>query len=136
MSLPFSLCIGGCMKLSVIIPVYNEEATIEEVVDRVLSVDLDGIEKEIIIVDDGSTDMSPEIIEKVRASHNEVVKVHTSLINLGKGAAVRFGIEYASGEISIIQDADLELDPNEYRNLLQPILNNETNVVYGSRFRV
>jgi glycosyltransferase involved in cell wall biosynthesis len=121
------------MLVSIIIPVYNEQTTIGEVIDRVLEVDLGDIEKEIIVADDGSTDRSPEVVaEKVRAS--DVIKVHTCPINLGKGAAIRFGMEYACGSIFIIQDADLELDPNEYLRLLQPILEGKTDVVYGSRF--
>jgi len=123
------------MKLSVIIPVYNEETTIQAVVEKVMAVELPGIEREIVIADDGSTDSSPRLIEKMREDHGPLVRVHTSLINLGKGAAIRFGLEYASGDIAIIQDADLELDPNEYGLLLGPILRGEADVVYGSRFK-
>lgn len=112
-----------------IIPVYNEESTIAEVLDRVHAVDLD---KEIIVVDDGSTDATLELVRPKRA----VLKhVHESRVNLGKGLAVRIGLTYAEGDIVIIQDADLELDPAEYGQLLAPILRGETNVVYGSRFK-
>ena len=123
------------MKLSVIIPVYNEETTLQAVIEKVMAVELPGIEREIVITDDGSTDSSPQLIEKVREHHGPLVRVHTSLINLGKGAAIRFGLEYATGDIAIIQDADLELDPNEYGQLLRPILQGEADVVFGSRFR-
>ncbi|MBM3935007.1 MAG: glycosyltransferase family 2 protein [SAR202 cluster bacterium] len=121
------------LKLSVIIPVYNEETTISEVIDKVKRVDLGDIDKEIIVADDGSTDQTSTIVKK-KFETLEVTKVYTSLINLGKGAAVRFGLDYATGDLIIIQDADLELDPNEYTRLLKPILDGETDVVYGSRF--
>lgn len=122
------------MKLSIIIPVYNEQTTIKEVLEKVKQVKLDGIEKEIVVVDDGSTDKSREIIKKEEIVDINTIKTHLSLINLGKGAAIRFGLRVATGDIIIIQDADLELDPNEYKKLLTPILENKTDVVYGSRF--
>jgi len=118
------------MKLSVIIPVYNEKSTIAEIIDRVKAVD---IPKEIIVVDDGSRDGTTEVLKEKYAG-DDVIKVHTSLINIGKGAAVRVGIEYASGDITIIQDADLELNPGEYHQIIEPIEKGETDVVYGSRF--
>ena len=121
------------MKLSVIIPVYNEESTIAEVIRRVSNVNIEGVDKEIIVADDGSTDRTSSIIANTQRNES-IIKVHTSLINLGKGAAVRFGLEYATGDVIIIQDADLELNPEEYVKLLEPILNCTADVVYGSRF--
>jgi glycosyltransferase involved in cell wall biosynthesis len=118
------------MKLSVIIPVYNEESTIDQVIDKVRLVDLP-LDKEIIVVDDGSTDHTVEILER---RQKDITFVHFSRINFGKGAAIRVGLTYVTGDIVIIQDADLELDPNEYKLLLEPILSGEARVVYGSRF--
>ncbi len=117
------------MKLSVIVPVYNEEKTISEVIRRVRDVPL---EKEIIVVDDGSSDGTVAMLRAF--SRDGQILLHESRVNLGKGAAVRIGLTYASGEIIIIQDADLELDPNEYGRLIEPILAGQTKVVYGSRF--
>jgi glycosyltransferase involved in cell wall biosynthesis len=122
-------------KVSIIVPVYNEQSTIAEVIDRVRAVELPGLEKEIIIADDGSRDNSPSIINNMQKQHSNLIKVHTSLINLGKGAAIRFGLEYATGDIILMQDADLELNPEAYPALLAPILRGEADVVYGSRFR-
>jgi len=119
------------LKLSVVIPVYNEESTIDEVVRKVLRTEVP-LEKEIVIVDDGSTDRTPRILKKFK--NNRIITVITSVINIGKGVAVRIGFEHATGDIIIIQDADLELDPEEYPQLIRPILEGETKVVYGSRF--
>ncbi len=122
------------MKLSVIIPVYNEEMTIGELIDRVERVDLGATEMEIIVANDGSTDTSALIIESRRQSRPELIRAYSMPINLGKGAAIRLGLYHATGDVILIQDADLELDPNEYSHLLQPILDGKTDVVYGSRF--
>jgi len=121
-------------KLTVVIPVYNEQATIHEVVERVCRVDLGDVRKEIIISDDGSTDATPVAVEQVRVEHSEVVRVYTSPTNLGKGAAVRLGMSLATGDVIIIQDADLELDPVEYSRILTPLQTGQADVVYGSRF--
>jgi glycosyltransferase involved in cell wall biosynthesis len=122
------------LKLSVVIPVYNEQETIGEVIDKVRSVDLGSIKKEIIVSDDGSTDRSAEVLREYSKNLPELITVYTSPINLGKGAAVRLGMSYATGDIIIIQDADLELDPNEYVQIIEPIIAGRADVVYGSRF--
>jgi dolichol-phosphate mannosyltransferase len=122
------------MKLSIIIPMYNEASTIEEVLAKVVGVELPGIEKEIIVADDGSTDGSLELVQHSGFTRLERVKVYASPVNLGKGAAVHCGLKFATGEVILIQDADLELDPQEYSKLLAPILAGQQQVVYGSRF--
>ena len=118
------------MKLSVVMPVFNERATLRTVVARVLSV---GLEVELLCVDDGSTDGSREILFDLEKQHREM-RVLRQPRNMGKGAALRRGIQEASGDYVIIQDADLEYDPNEYRSLLGPLENGQADVVYGSRF--
>ncbi len=120
------------MKLSIIIPVYNERATIQEVIARVRAVELGGVEKEIIVIDDGSVDGTGDILGDFVGQ--EVI-VHSFASNLGKGAALRKGIEIATGDLVLIQDADLEYDPQDYPALLEPILKGRAQVVYGSRFR-
>ena len=119
------------MKISVIIPVYNEESTIAEVIRKVLLVD---INKEIIVVDDGSTDNTSEIVDDLKKRNVELTTVHHSMVNLGKGLAIRIGLKYTKGDVVIIQDADLELDPHEYYQLVEPIRKGEADVVFGSRF--
>ncbi len=116
------------MKLSIVIPVYNEKETIHQILDKVRSQE---IEKEIIIVDDYSTDGTRDILRKLTYPE---VKVFLHEVNRGKGAALRTGFKEATGDIVIIQDADLEYDPNEYKKLIQPIVDNLADVVYGARF--
>jgi glycosyltransferase involved in cell wall biosynthesis len=122
------------MKLSVIVPVYNEEQTIDTVIDRIFSIDLGGVEKEIIIANDGSDDGTQRAIDAGQWRKDPRLQVYESPINLGKGAAIRLGLKFATGDVVLIQDADLELDPREYTALLKPIVNDGAMVVYGSRF--
>lgn len=123
------------MKLSVLIPVYNEQRTLREIVGRVLAQQIPGVdEMEVVIVDDASTDQSPEIIRELHQSHPEII--HPILLeeNQGKGNAIHTAIQAASGDLGIIQDADLEYDPADYAVVLRPIIAGEADVVYGSRF--
>ncbi len=134
------------MKLSIIMPVYNEIGTIAEIVHRVRAVELtvpvgygpeDGtvveFEREIVIVDDGSTDGTREFLRTLEGFPDMTVVFHEC--NLGKGAAVQTGLKNVDGDVILIQDADLEYDPRDYPKLLQPIVEGRTQVVYGSRFR-
>jgi len=119
-------------KLSIIIPVFNEKNTINELIKKVRSSKLPSkITKEIIVVDDASTDGTTNILKKL--NHRQV-KIIYQRKNQGKGAAIRRGLKEISGDVVIIQDADLEYDPQEYSSLLQPILDGKADVVYGSRF--
>lgn len=121
-------------KISIIIPVYNEEKTILKVLDRISEVNL-GIKKEIIIVDDGSIDKSKQIIEKYLKKRNKEASFKfISKNNGGKGSAVRKGIELISGDIITVQDADMEYNPADFKKLIKPILEDKEKVVYGSRF--
>jgi dolichol-phosphate mannosyltransferase len=121
------------MKISVIIPVYNEFRTFDQVLERVRRAPLpQGCSKEIVVVDDGSTDGTTEMLgEHARAG---VIVGHHSARNYGKGAAIRTGIMLASGDIVLIQDGDLEYDPRDYARILEPIVRGEADIVYGSRF--
>ncbi|HIE38106.1 MAG TPA: glycosyltransferase family 2 protein [Anaerolineae bacterium] len=134
------------MKLSVIIPVYNEVDTVGEIIRRVRAVslavpvgygELNGqvveLEREVVVVDDGSTDGTRELLRAFEGEADIIIIFHER--NLGKGAAVRTGLEHATGDIFVVQDADLEYDPRDYPALLQPILEGRSQVVYGSRFR-
>jgi glycosyltransferase involved in cell wall biosynthesis len=123
--------------LSIIIPAYNEERTIHLILDRVKSVELDGgFQKELIIVNDCSTDESEQAIKSYIAANPDMdIKYHAHEVNKGKGAALHTGISKACGEYLIIQDADLEYNPQEYNQLLVPVLRGEADVVYGSRFK-
>lgn len=123
-------------KLSIVIPAYNEGPTIHRILNKVKDVVLpNGIEKELIIVNDCSRDNTEESILKYQAENPDLnIQYHKHTVNMGKGAALHTGIAKASGEYLIIQDADLEYDPQEYKILLQPILDGHADVVYGSRF--
>ena len=124
------------MKLSVLMPVYNERKTLAEIVSRVLNQTINGIDSlELVIVDDASTDGSTEIIEQLAKTHQQIKPIFEKK-NRGKGAAIRAAIEVASGDIAIIQDADLEYDPKDFELVLTPILQDSAEVVYGSRFMV
>jgi len=136
MSIAYSVDIPGtgasvsAPLLSVVIPVYNERETLAEIVGRVRGVP---IAKEILLIDDGSTDGTRDLLHAMAADRDIVVLFHPR--NRGKGAALRTGFPHARGDIVLIQDADLEYDPGDYVRLLQPILQNEADVVYGSRFK-
>lgn len=118
-------------KVTIVIPCYNEIKTIEEIINRVMNVDLD-MDRELVIVDDGSKDGTRDFLNTLRSQNNVRIIFHEQ--NKGKGAALRTGFENSSGDIVIIQDADLEYDPDEYPKLLEPILEGKADVVYGSRF--
>ncbi|HQH70792.1 MAG TPA: glycosyltransferase family 2 protein [bacterium] len=117
------------MRLSVIMPVYNEKDTIREIIAKVMNEETD---KELIIVDDCSTDGTTEILKTIQ---DERIKIFFHDVNQGKGAAIRTAVEHVTGDIVIIQDADLEYNPTEYTRIIKPILSNKADVVYGSRFK-
>src|SRR5581483_5625379 len=126
-------------RLSIVIPAYNEEDTIATVLDKINEVILIGhIEKEVIIVNDCSTDRTEEVVQDYMATRSQFnihyIKYIKHVVNQGKGAAIHTGIAQATGEFLLVQDADLEYDPGEYNTLLKPIINGHADVVYGSRF--
>ena len=118
------------MKLSILVPCYNEVNTITTVINSIRSSPVE--DQEIIIIDDASSDGTEELL---KTDTFKGVKVVTHSVNKGKGASIRTGLKYVTGSIVIIQDADLEYDPNEYPNMIQPILDNKADVVFGSRFQ-
>jgi len=118
------------MKLSIVIPCYNEAGTIRQIVDRVRAAPI--ADKQIIVVDDGSRDASPEVLRREIAPLVDRIVFHE--VNRGKGAALRTGFAAATGDIVLVQDADLEYDPQEYPRLVKPILDGRADVVFGSRF--
>jgi glycosyltransferase involved in cell wall biosynthesis len=124
--------VDAFVKLSIIMPAFNEQRTIRQIVSRVLAVDLPGIEKELVIVDDGSRDGTREILAELDGRNG--VRVFYQSSNQGKGAAVARGFRESTGDILLVQDADLEYNPDEYPSLLRPILRGQADVVYGSRF--
>ena len=117
------------MRLSIIIPAYNEEATITRTIERVKAVSLPGVDKEIIVIDDASRDNTAQILKSLQG-----IKIVSHQVNQGKGSAVKSGLLEATGDVVLIQDADLEYDPGEYPRLLAPIQAGFADVVYGSRF--
>jgi SAM-dependent methyltransferase len=123
--------------LSVLVPLFNEEEYIAELLKRVLQVPLpDGLNREVIVVDDGSTDGSDRVVEQIAAAHPGVVFLYRHAANRGKGAAIRTAVSHARGEYCLIQDADLEYDPAEYPRLLNPLLHGAADAVFGSRFMI
>lgn len=114
--------------ISVIVPVYNEEKTVKQILEKIHSLDID---KEIIVVDDGSTDGTGKVLQELKLGE---LKIIHHVTNRGKGAAFRTGLGHAAGEIIIIQDADLEYDPVDYKKLIEPIISNEADFVLGARF--
>jgi len=117
--------------LSIIVPVYNEEKTLLQLLKKVREVRLMGLKKEIIVVNDGSTDKTGELLKRVKGPE---FKIFQHAVNKGKGAAIRTAIPHTTGDFVVIQDADLEYDPADYESLLVPLLEGTTDVVYGSRF--
>jgi glycosyltransferase involved in cell wall biosynthesis len=125
----------GFRKLSILIAAYNEQATLRACVEAVLRAPLaEGLHRELVLVDDCSTDATWLIMQKLQAEHPDCIGIYRQPANLGKGAAIRRAIEHMSGDLAILQDADLEYDPNDYSRMLAPILDGRADVVFGSRF--
>ncbi len=125
------------MKLSILVPLYNEEEAVATLLQRVIAAPLPpGMDREIIVADDGSTDSSVEEVERIAATYPGVIQLLKTDHNQGKGAALRRAIAEASGEFAIVQDADLEYDPREYQHILTPLLDGRADAVFGSRFLV
>lgn len=124
---------GLGLKLSILVPVFNERSRVEELVQRVLHAPLPpGWMREVLLIDDGSTDGTSELLDAL--AQGDLVRVHHSPVNCGKGTSVRIGLKLATGEYTLIQDADLEYDPQDYPLLLEPLRTGRADVVYGSRF--
>lgn len=124
------------MKLSILMPVFNEKFTVETIVDAVMRVSLPaGVERELVIVNDRSTDGTTEVLEGLRGRHPQI-RVHHHERNMGKGAAIRTAIQLATGDVMVVQDADLEYDPADFSRMLEPILRGDADAVYGSRFLI
>ena len=122
------------MRLSILVPVYNERAVVETSLAKVMEAKLpDGVGREIILVDDCSTDGTSAILDRIVAENPEIRLIHKP-VNEGKGAAVRTAIQHATGDFCLVQDADLEYDPNEYPRLLKPLLDGHADAVFGSRY--
>ncbi len=120
-------------KLTIVMPIYNEVESLDEILRQIAAVDV-GMQKELILVDDCSTDGTREILKRIENQAEPSTKIFYHDINKGKGATLRTGFQHITGDITLIQDADLEYDPGDYPKLLQPILADEADVVYGSRF--
>ncbi len=130
---PASTCLAAPVRVSIIIPIYNEIQHVAELLDRVLKAPLPaGCEKEVIVIDDGSTDGTTQLLDSL--CEKQLIKFHRTILNFGKGTALRVGIRMATGQVILVQDGDLEYDPNEYTRLIEPILEGRAEVVYGSRF--
>lgn len=123
--------------VSILVPLYNEEEFVQTLLERVMAAPLmPGVSREIVVVDDASIDGSREIVERMVAQYPELIRLVSHEQNQGKGAAVRTAIAHARGDVSIIQDADLEYDPNEYPKLLKPLMDGKADAVFGSRFMI
>src|SRR3989344_6382540 len=120
------------MKLSIIMPVYNEDKTVEKIVNKVEKIKIENVEKEIIIINDASKDKTAEILKRISKKYKNI-KIFSHKTNKGKGAAIRTGLKYFMGDIIVIQDGDLEYNPEDFRKLIKPILEGKTKIVYGSR---